>query len=70
MVAWSKLLVRGFILGIALLVTLFLTTLFMGFIVGFLPLDLLGEFSSWAVLGIQILVMGLVATVILRYIHP
>ena len=66
---WGNLLKVSFILGLALYVTLILTSLGLGFVMPFLPLAFLGAWASLFEIIITIVAMGLVGAVVLRYIH-
>lgn len=59
----------GFILGLALYITYILTALALGFVMPFLPLQMLGDFASLVNIVITILAMGIVGGVVLRYVR-
>ena len=66
---WGQLLKVSFILGLALYVTLILTSFGLGFVMPFIPLGFLGGFAGLFEIVITIVAMGLVGAVVLRYIH-
>ena len=66
--SWVKLLKTGFILGIALYVTFILAGLGLGLILPFLPLAMLGAVGGIVYIVLQILSMGLVGAIVLKYI--
>lgn len=67
--AWGKLLKVSFILGLALYITLILTSFGLSFVMPFIPLGFLGGFAGLVEIVITIVAMGLVGAVVLRYVH-
>ena len=66
---WGQLLKVSFILGLALYITLILTSLGLSFVMPFIPLGFLGAFAGLIEIILTIVAMGLVGAVVLRYVH-
>lgn len=56
------------ILGIALYITYVLTSIALGFVMSFLPLQMLGVFAGLIDIVLTILAMGIVGGFVLRYV--
>lgn len=66
--AWGPFLRISLILGIALYVTYVLTAIALGFVMPFLPLEMLGVFAGLVDVVLTILAMGIVGGLVLRYV--
>jgi len=66
--AWGPFLKISLILGIALYITYVLTSIALGFVMSFLPLQMLGVFAGLIDIVLTILAMGIVGGFVLRYV--
>lgn len=67
--SYAKLFKVSAILGIALYITFIVTGMLLAAVMPFVPLSFLGTLGSLVYMVIQIVAMGLVGAVVLKYIH-